>query len=138
MQSTANTVEMHCMDHYQTHYENRVIVRFLYYELLFLSPDPTLTLTTLSKLLKDVNWGRLHYRLDIPISVYYTIWNKYPNDKEAKARAYSDWYLNQHPAPSWELVAYALYNAEEHDMLAMLKDQVPSLKGESHGITLHW
>ena len=113
-------------------------MRFLHYELLFLSPDPTLTLTALSELLKDVDWGRLFYELQIPDSVYRTIRAQYRGDKEAEARAYSDWYLSQHPAPSWEEVAYGLYNAREHDTLAVLRDQVPSLKGEPHGMTLHW
>ena len=103
-----------------------------------LSPDPTLTLTALSELLKDVDWFELSDRLDIPESVDDTIRDQYFGDKEAKARAYSDWFLSQHPAPSWELVAYALYSAEEHDTLAVLRDKVPSLKGEPHGMTLHW
>ena len=106
-------------------------MRFLHYELLFLSPDPTLTLTALSELLKDVDWGRLYGSLDIPDSVFETIWDRYHGDKEAEARACSDWYLSHHLAPSWEQVAYALYNAREHDTLAVLRDQVPSLKGEA-------
>ena len=50
--------------------------------------------------------------------------------------AYCEWYINNHPAASWRHTAEALYKHENHDVLELLKDQVPSLKGESHGLTL--
>ena len=48
-----------------------------------------------------------------------------------------EWYLTNHPAPSWSHVAESLYESKNHDVLEVLKDQVPSLKGESHGV-LHF
>ena len=99
---------------------------------VFISTDATLTIASLTELVKDLNWGAPYSWLQIPDSVYSTIRKQYSSDKEAANRAGFDWYLNNYPAPSWEHVASVLYDNGCHDTLAILKDQVSSLKGKPH------
>ena len=47
-------------------------------------------------------------------------------------KALGEWYLNNHPCPSWRDVAYALYVRKEHGVLEVLKSRY--LKGESCGL----
>ena len=70
----------------------------------------------------------LYDYLDISLSVWESI--------SRKADAVWQWYLHKHPAPSWIHIADALYcgglyDIKYHTVLEGLKDQVPSLKGES-------
>ena len=97
---------------------------------MFSSPDSTLTLTKLTHVLKDVDWSRdLNYWLDIPHSKL--------SSETDKITQLSLWYLDHHPTPSWRQVASALYLCREHEALEVLRDEVPSLKGEPHAMTLH-
>ena len=102
---------------------------------LFLSTDSTLTLSRLSGLLQGVDVGDLHSFLDIPESV----WRSLSSEADVTTATWQ-WYLHNHPAPSWIHIADSLYCCEQyedvryHTVLEGLKDQVPSLKGESHGV----
>ncbi len=104
---------------------------------LFLSTDSTLTLSRLSGLLQGVDVGDLHSFLDIPESV----WRSLSSEADVTTATWQ-WYLHNHPAPSWIHIADSLYCCEQyedvryHTVLEGLKDQVPSLKGESHGVIL--
>ena len=108
--------------------------------MLFPPTDPTLTLTNLTQWLQGVeDWESMSWGLCIPYSKFLSI-------KAGGAplhEACCEWYLTNHPAPSWRGVAQALYNTEEHEVLALLGDRVPYLKGGSnwcpvpmHGVLL--
>ena len=95
---------------------------------MFSPTDPSLTLTNLTQLLEDV--GDLEYvawYLDIPISVYNRIKAQESSESECR-KACWEWYLNNHPCPSWHHIANALYMRKEHGMLEVLKSRY--LKGE--------
>ena len=64
-------------------------------------PDPTLTLDNLLSVLERVtDWKGLGEWLDVPLSIRDVM-----TEKESMLR---EW-LDNHPAPSWELLAWALY-----------------------------
>ena len=75
------------------------------------------------------DYSGLPVELDIPGSVYDTIIRQHSSDTDCNT-ALLEWYFHNHPAPSWRHVADALYREAEHTVLAGLKDQIPSLKGE--------
>ena len=60
--------------------------------------------------------------LDIPVSV-----NENIESHQHHGRALGEWYLNNHPCPSWHHVANALYEEREHGVLEVLKSRF--LKG---------
>ena len=96
---------------------------------MFSPTDPSLTLTNLTQLLEDVkNFGLVTDYLDIPRSVYDSIYIQQSSESERR-KAYWEWYLNNHPCPSWRHIANALYMSREHGVLEVLKSRY--LKGES-------
>ena len=100
---------------------------------MFSPTDPSLTLTNLTQLLEDVlDLYNVTDDLDIPYSVYISIDTQQPSESE-RMKAYWEWYLNNHPCPSWHHIANALYMNEEHGVLEVLKSRY--LKGESVMIT---
>ena len=89
---------------------------------MFSLTDPSLNLTNLTKLLEDVeDWKRVGAFLGIPYSV---------RDIRKHKEACWEWYLNNHPFPSWRYIAYILYMLDEHEVLEVLKSQY--LKGGLH------
>ena len=95
---------------------------------MFSPTDPSLTLTNLTQLLEDA--GYLEYvtdYLDIPRSVYNSITTQQSSESEWR-KACWEWYLNNHPCPSWRHIANALYVSREHGVLEVLKSRY--LKGE--------
>ena len=99
---------------------------------MFPPTDPSLTLTNLTQLLQDV--GYRYYvgaSLDIPYSVCDSIESQHSSRSE-RMKALGEWYLNNHPCPSWRHVAHALYKWMEHGVLEVLKSRY--LKGESCGL----
>ena len=96
---------------------------------MFSPTDPSLTLTNLTQLLEDVR--HLFYVSDylhIPLSVRVSIDTQQSSESERR-KAYWEWYLNNHPCPSWRHIANALYMSREHGVLEVLKSRY--LKGES-------
>ena len=79
--------------------------------------DSTLTLRNLTTALKDVkDWSRLGVWLDIP---------KSKCDVMTGIESMVEEWLQNHPAPSWKLVAWALYRSgyghlTEHNVLKQL------------------
>ena len=97
---------------------------------MFSLTDPSLNLTNLTKLLEDVkDWNYVGAILDIPDSVRDIIQEQHSSVSQRK-EAYWEWYLNNHPSPSWRYIAYILYDLEEHEVLEVLKSQY--LKGGLH------
>ena len=69
----------------------------------FIYSDPTLTLDNLLTVLERVtNWYEVGRWLDVPLSRLYVM-----TGKESMLR---EW-LDNHPVPSWELLAWALYRS---------------------------
>ena len=96
---------------------------------MFSHTDPSLTLTNLTQLLEDVrHWDNVVYYLDIPNSVCTSIQTQQSSESERR-KACWEWYLNNHPCPSWHHIANALYERWEHGVLEVLKSRY--LKGES-------
>ena len=95
---------------------------------MFSPTDPSLTLTNLTQLLEDVrDLEYVSYYLDIPGSVYSSIETQ-QSSKSERRKACWEWYLNNHPCPSWRHIANALYMNKEHGVLEVLKSRY--LKGE--------
>ncbi len=89
--------------------------------------DTSLTLTNLTQIMEDVvDLNPLHYNLDIPKSVYNDISQQHSGKSQEK-KALWEWYLNNHPSPSWKHIADALYGCGEHDVLDVLRGRY--LKG---------
>ena len=97
---------------------------------MFSLTDPSLNLTNLTKLLEDVeDWSNVGLYLDIPYSVHESISNQHSSMSQRKEACW-EWYLNNHPSPSWHDIASVLYVAKEHEVLEVLKSQY--LKGGLH------
>ena len=96
---------------------------------MFFPTDPSITLTNLTQLLEDVgNLYDVTAYLDIPYSVRNSIYTQQSSVSERR-KAFWEWYLNNHPCPSWHHIANALYMRGQHRVLEVLKSRY--LKGES-------
>ena len=74
-------------------------------------PELSLTSHNLSTVLDSMDdrlWGEFSRYVNIPESEVERIKSKYSSDKECKQAAI-DYLISSHPAPSWRLVARALY-----------------------------
>ena len=99
---------------------------------MFPPTDPSLTLANLTQLLQDAgDWNGVGIDLNIPYSVRGSIRSRHSSQSEC-VKALGEWYLNNHPCPSWRHVAHALYVWNEHGVLEVLKSHY--LKGESCGL----
>ena len=81
---------------------------------LFLFPDPSLTpenLSTVLDIMSDSLWRKFGAFVNIPDSELVKIKGQCTNDRECK-QALIHTFLSSHPAPSWTLVAWALYMTE--------------------------
>ena len=95
---------------------------------IFSPTDPSLTLTNLTQLLEDVGgFIFVSDNLDIPPSVYDSITTQQSSESEWR-KACWEWYLNNHPCPSWHHIANALYKSKKRGVLEVLKSRY--LKGE--------
>ena len=77
-------------------------------------PELSLTSHNLSTVLDSMDddlWGMFSDYVNIPQSEVTRIRSKYSSDKERKQAAI-DYLISSHPAPSWRLVANALYHME--------------------------
>lgn len=92
---------------------------------LSLPLEPSLTATNLCSLLGDVkDWSTfgLPYPLQIPFSKVLEIEQLYP-DLSQRQSALIHFWLDRHPAPSWELVCYALYMKQEYEVLENIQNK---------------
>ena len=97
---------------------------------MFSLTDPSLNLTNLTKLLEDVeDWDDVGLCLDILDSVRDDISKQHSSMSQRKEACW-EWYLNNHPSPSWRYIASVLYVLKEHEVLEVLKSQY--LKGGLH------
>ena len=74
-------------------------------------PELSLTSLNLSTVLDSMDddaWEDFSDSVNIPESEVERIWSQYSSDKECKQAAI-DYLISSHPAPSWRLVAHALY-----------------------------
>ena len=81
---------------------------------LFLFPDPSLTpenLSTVLDIMSDSLWSTFGAFVNIPDSELGRILGQCTSDRECK-QALIHTFLSSHPAPSWTLVAWALYITE--------------------------
>jgi len=81
-----------------------------------------------------VEWDSLGYYLDVPALIRNEIKKKFSDDTQCKQTMLAKW-RNHHPAPSWMLVANALYsisidgkNGKYHKVLQLVKEKY--LKGK--------
>ena len=89
-----------------------VLIVVLFSLFYFSCSDSTLTLQNLLTLLKSVSdWSDLGQWLDVPRSRR--------NVMTGKESMLEEW-LKNHPAPSWKLVAWALYRSYKHNVLKQL------------------
>ena len=92
---------------------------------LSLPLEPSLTATNLCSLLahvKDWSSGGLPLYLQIPSSKVKEIEQLYP-DLYQRRSAIMQYFLDGHPAPSWELVCLALYWKEEYEVLENVQNK---------------
>ena len=91
-------------------------------------PELSLTSHNLSTVLDsmdDMWWDDFSRRVNIPKSEMKRIRSKYSSAKERKQAAI-DYLISSHPAPSWRLVANALYLMYEETALAHLQQLFPT------------
>ena len=91
-------------------------------------PELSLTSHNLSTVLDsmdDVWWDDFSLCVNIPGSEVERIKSKYSSDKERKLTAI-EYLISSHPAPSWRLVANALYLMCEDRALAHLQQLFPT------------
>jgi len=102
--------------------------------------EATLTVANLCSVLEEVEeWESLSYYLDVPGSIQREI-KKKSNEKECKQAMLEEW-RKHHPAPSWMLVADALYRVpirgeygKYHEVLLLVKEKY--LKGKINCVFL--
>ena len=81
-------------------------------ECLLLPPEPTLTVSNLYDALEEVKeLDKIGNSLDIPGSKQQDINSRYSSDSQRK-QAILEEFINNHPAPSWRLVADFLYKID--------------------------
>ena len=79
---------------------------------LLLSPEPTLTVSNLYDALEEVKeLDKIGNDLNIPRSKQQDINSRYSSDSQRK-QAIMEEFINNHPAPSWRLVAEFLYKID--------------------------
>ena len=82
--------------------------------------DPTLTLSNVTAIMKDVQqWEMVADWIGIPYSKCLELKNENPTTDQWK-QAYWDCWLHHHPAPSWRILAGGLYFLGEHGALEVL------------------
>jgi len=75
-------------------------------------PEPTLTVSNLYDALEEVKeLDKISHYLDIPKSKKQDINSRYSSDSQRK-QAIIEEFINNHPAPSWRLVAEFLYKID--------------------------
>ena len=92
---------------------------------LSLPLEPFLTATNVCSLLanvKDWSIGGLPGYLRIPDSKVEEMEQLYPELSEHQS-ALIQYFLDGHPAPSWELVCYALYMKDEYEVLENVQNK---------------
>lgn len=99
---------------------------------LFLLLEPSLTIENVLHVLADINnpkmWGKdaLPAGLQVPESKVTDMERLCPDLSQRQSALIRLW-LGGHPAPSWELVCFALYTKGEYEMLENVKSKY--LKG---------
>ena len=75
------------------------------------------------------DWDDIGWRMNIPFSKRREIGIQHSYDAQRCSRACWELYLKEHPFPTWQLVAYALYNMTDYleELEVILKKW---LKGE--------
>ena len=82
---------------------------------LLLPPEPTLTVSNLYDALEEVKeLDEIGDGLEIPTSKQQDINSQYSRDSQRK-QAIMEEFINNHPAPSWRLVADFLYKMDTGD-----------------------
>ena len=93
--------------------------------------DPTLTLTNVTAVMKDVQqWEDVAGWMGIHYSKCDELKRQNPTTDQAKQACW-DYWLHHHPAPYWRILADGLYCWGQHGALEVL--QMNYLKGESTG-----
>ena len=70
--------------------------------------------------MKDVKrWKRVAWWIGVPASKYEDLQRQYRTGDQAKLACWNYW-LQNHPAPSWRILADALYVEREHGALDVL------------------
>ena len=92
-------------------------------------PEYTLTLPNLTTLLKNVDWYDVGYWMDIPKAKLDMIRQQYGSGYDESQCRQKCWelYLLEHPVPSWQKVAEALYQEDCLEELEMVQKKY--LKG---------
>ena len=83
--------------------------------------DPTFTFENLLQIMDNVkDWDNFHRYTATPRSKYEEIIEQHSESTQWK-RALCEWYLENHPGPSWSLIANGLYMIKDFDLLGMLR-----------------
>ena len=78
-------------------------------------------------MLEKVDWDDVGLGMDIPVATLNMIHSSGGDDSQCRQRCW-EVYLNEHPAPSWKRVAYALYIEDNLEELEVVQKRY--LKGE--------
>ena len=87
--------------------------------------------------MKDPRWwkdGEIPGSLHIPQSKVFEMEQLYP-DLSKRQSALAQFWMNSHPAPSWELICLALYFTGEYEVLESAQNKY--LKGNVHVLCVH-
>ena len=94
-----------------------------------LSPDPTLTVASVTAVLESVgNWYGLGHWLDVPQPVRDVIRRSHRGDRECKT-ALAEYFVSRMPGASWTTLAGALYYKEESAALLAVGRHLTEEKG---------
>ena len=94
-----------------------------------LSPDPTLTVASVTAVLESVgNWYGLGARLDVPRPVQDVIRDSHRGDRERKT-ALAVYFVSSMPGASWTTLAGALFREEESAALLAVGRHLKEEKG---------
>ena len=90
--------------------------------------DLTLTFNNVTAVMKDVQrWKRVAWWIGVSPSKWNELQSKNSTTDQAKQACW-DYWIHHHPAPSWRMLADALYVEREHGALELLL--MNYLKGE--------
>ena len=102
--------------------------------------EPSLTFENVLNVLAEVKdskkweYDKIPGSLQIPQSKVEEIKQLYP-DLSQQQSALAQFWMNSHPAPSWEVICYALYLNGEYEALESVQSKY--LKGNVHVLCVH-
>lgn len=89
-------------------------------------PENSLTVENMCHSLDKEKWYRIAEGIHISKAKCDEIWHQFIGDPDECSKAAWKYWLENHPAPSWERIAEGLFQIWEHEDLKKLEKEYPT------------